>query len=626
MRGSFVFDAAVVFAFLITAAPAARGEDRSNQGKSNVSAGQSKVESLSAGSMFAGRFQLVARLQRQDFTMQPKRNGKHHSGTHHDVKDPMPLPHEVAQRFDEPEYIHAGTFGEVWKARDIQNDNRPVALKMFFEKDGRDDSKHRPLTWARAQDDSRLRRRVNYASMECKMANSLQQFSQQDPVAASRLMRCYEDHTDPAKIGDEAPIYQVLEYCGSRDLTQWIRDHQNFAESSPKEYVVSALLVFTQLVHVLSYLTRFDEGYCHHDLKPENIMIKEGADGKDYIKLIDFGSMSKISNENAKKRAVSSPAYAEPDWFNDVGDFLIHNGHWLRGYNAENPASFDIYAASTILDEMITGTSTYTKWKIMARSEPQPDYLDEMCRRQRLFTRLSEYPNNYVSVSKALQKVTDQYEKKEVQLCRKWLRILHVKGDSGIEPRFTKIWGQGGTSWPEKSKALEPDLEQLLHCEECVNDHFTGAVDEYKRLIQPYDWNPTFMRMMAVDPLVRPEPSEVMKTPLLRKLGTLSPLEPVPTHLFDNDDKELPSLIEEGAENFVDTGAFDEAIDIVEYGRDSNDGDDAIYVLHVDQIFNRSRAVPLSTGRNTLPKRRQLPVLLTAQGNVRSARGSSHRT
>merc|ERR1712187_582753 len=105
---------------------------------------------------------------------------------------------------------------------------------------------------------------------------------------------------------------------------------------------------------------------------------------------IDYGSMSQMSASNSRKRAVSSPAYAEPDWFNEVGKFLVRGGHWLRGYSPENPASFDVYAAGAILDELITGTSTFSKWKIMAKQEPQPEFFEEMCKKQRLYNRLQD--------------------------------------------------------------------------------------------------------------------------------------------------------------------------------------------------------------------------------------------
>lgn len=37
-------------------------------------------------------------------------------------------------------------------------------------------------------------------------------------------------------------------------------------------------------------------GFCHNDIKPDNIMVYKGADGLPAAKLIDLGFFTKVSN------------------------------------------------------------------------------------------------------------------------------------------------------------------------------------------------------------------------------------------------------------------------------------------------------------------------------------------
>merc|ERR1719437_68287 len=82
---------------------------------------------------------------------------------------------------------------------------------------------------------------------------------------------------------------------------------------------------------------------------------------------------------------------------------------------------------------------------------------------------------------------------------------------------------------------------------------------------------------MALDPLVRPSPTEVMQTPFVKKLNTLSPPQPSPENLFKNDDADVQSLIEAGPTRFRHRHAFRDEADAVEDDADAMD--DAYFVF-----------------------------------------------
>eukprot|EP00927_Polykrikos_kofoidii_P049531 TRINITY_DN43581_c0_g1_i1.p1 TRINITY_DN43581_c0_g1~~TRINITY_DN43581_c0_g1_i1.p1 ORF type:complete len:683 (+),score=97.25 TRINITY_DN43581_c0_g1_i1:402-2450(+) len=440
---------------------------------------------------------------------------------------PMPLPTQVSDQFADIEYIREGSFGEVWKARDTLHGDRLVALKMFYVVDRREPRKHWPLTPRRARGNIFMMNRLRDASKECWLAREVQRFRFKDPVGASRLMRCFDDHavaTNDSK-HEDLPLYQVFEYCGSLDLRRWMKSRRFMARKSPQEYLHSALSIFAQLLRVLHYLTRFTVQWCHHDIKPGNILVLRGEDSVDYIKVIDFGSMTETSEENARQGSISSPAYAEPGWFDHLGEFLAGTRkQWIGGYSIERPSSYDVYAAATLLDELVTGRTTWSKLKaIRSARSPILSYSVELCKRHRLFLQLHA-------------RVTDEDEMKDAQrneglarkLCTKWLETLEIKGKSGVERQITAAWGRGGDKWTVEWRSFEASFEHFVFDDQRVAPGFSDVVHEYQSLVKPLNWYETFTRMLAPEPTRRPTPGEILQVPLLRRLEEVSPLRPVP--------------------------------------------------------------------------------------------------
>eukprot|EP00929_Paragymnodinium_shiwhaense_P050967 TRINITY_DN25659_c0_g1_i3.p1 TRINITY_DN25659_c0_g1~~TRINITY_DN25659_c0_g1_i3.p1 ORF type:complete len:561 (-),score=142.09 TRINITY_DN25659_c0_g1_i3:267-1949(-) len=431
----------------------------------------------------------------------------------------MDLPPSVSEEFPEATFLGSGSFGEVWKAEDTHDKGRPVAIKLFFLKpEGGSNEKHIPLT-RRLAAERHMQRRLEFAQQECDIAKSLQQFSHKDPLAASLLMQCLADHTGSEADGeqlqsDDDPLYQVFEYCGSTDLSKWTRNSRRLLKDDPEEYINRALDIFLQLLYVLRYLTSHDTRWVHHDLKPENIMILEAEDGSPKIKVIDLGSMTEASAENARKRSVSSVAYAEPDFFLELGDYLLGGKKWLRGYNQDKPESYDIYAAGSILDEITTGKLTFDKFKTLAAVDQTPPYYFEMCKRGRVMSRLQEEHAEDSGSGDALGaslKEAKKHEDQDQQLCDRFIKVLLVKGSNGAEPRVTARWGAGANQTTDDADE-EQRIDRALFGASGVEPAFADAASAYLSKAKKFDWLPAWKSMLALDPRKRPRAAELLET------------------------------------------------------------------------------------------------------------------
>jgi len=103
-------------------------------------------------------------------------------------------------------------------------------------------------------------------------------------------MQCYEDHecmdgqpfgtsSTGEKVIRTQELYLVLEDCvgyGGQPLDKWMdTNHQQH------DYKDRALVLFKELMEGLRYLTEHDVQWVHHDLKPQNILVKR-REGKEF--------------------------------------------------------------------------------------------------------------------------------------------------------------------------------------------------------------------------------------------------------------------------------------------------------------------------------------------------------
>ena len=99
--------------------------------------------------------------------------------------------------------------------------------------------------------------------------------------------------------------------------------------------------LFSQLVEALRMI--HDNGFCHRDVKPENVIVC--ADGN--LKLIDFGLAKGV--ESAKTRAIGTPDYMAPELLTKSDE----DGNAIETrYDAK---AVDVWASGVMLYIMLTG-------------------------------------------------------------------------------------------------------------------------------------------------------------------------------------------------------------------------------------------------------------------------------
>jgi len=347
------------FAALLASAGAVRISEEETSLAADTGAAEETMllaDTLKEGALFAGRFRMKHVLWRKALA-----NG---SRLEH-----IPLPVAMAKRFTNEKELQAGSFGETWGAYDTQT-QRPVALKMFYSTGP---SGRYFLTWAQAAGKQELQDQLSDAAGECLTAMKMQLYATSDPVGASRLMQCYEDHvtceecargqpsgksTTNHDVQRNEPLYQILEDCageGGKGLDKWIQ-----TEVGTYQYEERAIFMFKELVEGLAYLTAPDHDikWVHHDLKPENTIVKV-LGGREYMKLIDFGSVTQITHANNKGTIPSTPTFAPPEWFKGTQ------------FTVSSPASFDMYGAGSILNALFTGVEPTQKLMQLLPSSAQ---------------------------------------------------------------------------------------------------------------------------------------------------------------------------------------------------------------------------------------------------------------
>ncbi|XP_077229245.1 phosphoenolpyruvate carboxylase kinase 1-like [Tasmannia lanceolata] len=124
---------------------------------------------------------------------------------------------------------------------------------------------------------------------------------------------------------DEAYLHMILELCSSPDLYERI-SKRTFSETE-------AAGVMSPLMEAIAHIHR--RGVVHRDIKPENILF----DGRNRLKLADFGSADCLHEDRSMREIVGTPYYVAPE---------VISG---RDYNEK----VDVWSAGVILYIMLAG-------------------------------------------------------------------------------------------------------------------------------------------------------------------------------------------------------------------------------------------------------------------------------
>ena len=142
----------------------------------------------------------------------------------------------------------------------------------------------------------------------------------------------------------EGAPYLVLEYLEGTDLEELL------AREGPQP-VSRAVDWMLQACEALA--CAHAEGVIHRDLKPANIFLTKGADGRELVKILDFG-IAKVAKRIDLPLA-DSPERSEPT---DPAD-VMGSPHYMSPEQMQSTAQVDaradIWAMGTILHELLTG-------------------------------------------------------------------------------------------------------------------------------------------------------------------------------------------------------------------------------------------------------------------------------
>jgi len=393
----------------------------------------------------------------------------------------MDLPAAVGAKYDAPKELDQGNFGEVWKATE-KSTNKSVILKMFYGIDSFTGKKFH-LTWNRAMADRMLSLDLEAAIEECRVAKLFEEQASSNKKYATRVMHCYEDQASRGKEFSNEALYLVNEDCagdGGKNLLYWINEQKDaLAKPHPKIYLHKVRRLYKQMIEGISFM--HTAGFVHHDIKPENIMIKM-KDGEEYVKIVDFGGIMSTKDSSCNRTdLVASVLYAPPEWFDREGAY--------PGFDCTNPSSFDIYAIGLVLDEMLTGISYYSKLRAYHTDLPSEEMILECMARGR------ELPY-------CQQKAFDQQIKR-----------------------------RGGGEWNMTSGFTDPDvsmdsnvakLQAWLMERRVVRTALKPSVKVYQRFAKKVDWYTTYTLMLAFNATDRPSPDAVLKSQFLSDVSSYS--------------------------------------------------------------------------------------------------------
>jgi hypothetical protein len=137
----------------------------------------------------------------------------------------------------------------------------------------------------------------------------------------------------------EGMVYLAMEYVEGLSLTSLVSQLKSGTMSMAR-----AAEIIRQTAEALG--AAHDMGIVHRDLKPDNIMVAQGRDGTDYVKVVDFG-IAKAAGAGADAQKVTrtghvigTPDYMSPEQL--AGDTLDGRS--------------DIYALGLVAFNLLTGT------------------------------------------------------------------------------------------------------------------------------------------------------------------------------------------------------------------------------------------------------------------------------
>jgi eukaryotic-like serine/threonine-protein kinase len=164
---------------------------------------------------------------------------------------------------------------------------------------------------------------------------------------------------DVGKLEDGSP-YMVLEYLQGNDLSHYIDGAPPLAVADAVDWLLQASEAVAE-AHSL--------GIVHRDLKPKNLFLTTTVDGRNKVKVLDFGISKTVEGPHQDfaltrtSEIIGSPSYMSPEQLKSARD-VDHRT--------------DIWALGVILYELLTkqvpfGGNTITELVVSVLQDPTPD-------------------------------------------------------------------------------------------------------------------------------------------------------------------------------------------------------------------------------------------------------------
>ena len=215
-------------------------------------------------------------------------------------------------------YLSSGGFGNTYVATNVEFEER-VAIKEFFMKG------------VTQRDDNQTT--VSVSNLE--NTNSFQEQKEKFKKEARRLRKMQNEHLVRVHdlFDENGTTYYVMDYVDGENLSERLKRTGRPMTESEVRLILPQILDALKAVH--------NEGFCHLDIKPSNIMLEKG--GK--IKLIDFGASKQLGangalTTNAPTAFAQTPGYAPREQMEQNLDKI---GPWT-----------DIYALGATLYNLLT--------------------------------------------------------------------------------------------------------------------------------------------------------------------------------------------------------------------------------------------------------------------------------
>ncbi|WP_069789255.1 serine/threonine protein kinase [Cyanobacterium sp. IPPAS B-1200] len=213
----------------------------------------------------------------------------------------------LVQRYQLLEIVGSGAMGKVYRAKDKASRQSTVAVKIL----------------AKALDDMKM---IDRFQQEATISALLSEI-------CPNIVRVSDYGIDQNKI----PFY-VMELLEGENLADFMEFHNISLETF--FHLTRQICLALETAHNGIIFHGKVCPVIHRDLKPTNIFVIDGDDGKEKVKILDFG-IAKLAQEeehNNQEEFVGTPRYASPEQ--------------LQGYDVDNRA--DIYSLGIIMYEMLT--------------------------------------------------------------------------------------------------------------------------------------------------------------------------------------------------------------------------------------------------------------------------------